>query len=676
VIGAVALATALLTSGVASAAGEETGVASVAASSITSAGQPDFGPNVKILLQSSKAPTQPGSAAAAVSICPDASSSLFGPNVCVFNPSMSQAAIQADVDRIATLQVPIGSQFSTNRYAIFFEPGTYGSAANPLVFQVGYYTQVAGLGFMPQDTVVNGMIEVFANDCATRTRGSSTSYWCNSTTNFWRSLSNLQLNVTRNWAVGPAWAPTFPGPYGAGCAYSEEAWSVSQAAPLRRLLVNGSIVFQDYCSGANDDASGGFIADSQITGNLNFNGQQQYYTRDSQIGAAHACPNGLWNEVYSGVVGAPAPVFSGSCQQNTVVPSTSTSEEQPFLYKDSTGWHVFVPAVRHDSVGTSWGSGPPAGSSLPLSSFFIASPSTSASDMTSALAKGKNLILTPGIYALDDAITAPHPDAVILGLGFATLVPQNGDAALKVVSNKGVKLAGFMVDAGPVNSDVLVSVGTPGQSSGSATNPDLISDVFFRIGGATLGKARVSLLVNADNAILDDVWAWRADHGNPGTVGWNVNTADTGLVVTGDNVTATGLFVEHYQKNEVIWSGQGGNVVFFQNELPYDPPTQADWMASPTQNGYPALLVTPNVKTFSGTGMGSYVVFIQTTATIYDDMAFQAPQTPGVQFNNLLGVWISGSGGLNSIINGVGGPVTSTNPGTAIPVDLAHYPLP
>src|SRR5665647_3992732 len=135
-----------------------------AASSITSAGQPDFGPNVKILLQSSKVPTQPGSAAAAVSICPDASSSLFGPNVCVFNPSMSQAAIQADVDRIAALQVPIGSQFSTNRYAIFFEPGTYGSAANPLVFQVGYYTQVAGLGFMPQDTVVNGMIEVFAND--------------------------------------------------------------------------------------------------------------------------------------------------------------------------------------------------------------------------------------------------------------------------------------------------------------------------------------------------------------------------------------------------------------------------------------------------------------------------------------------------------------------------------
>src|SRR5450759_712028 len=606
-------------------------------------------------LQSSKAPTQPGSAAAAVSICPDASSSLFGPNVCVFNQNMPQAAIQADVDRIATLQVPQTAQFSTNRYAIFFEPGTYGSTTNPLVFQVGFYTQVAGLGLMPQDTVVNGMIDSFANECATRTRG-KTSYWCNSTTNFWRSLSNLQLNVTKQVGVpvftpallGPGWGATpATGPGGPNCGNSIEAWSVSQAAPLRRLLVNGSIVFQDYCSGANNDASGGFIADSQVSGALNFWGQQQYYTRNSVIGAGNGCGplpehGGLWNEVYSGVVGAPAPVFSGSCHQNTVVPNTSASEEQPFLYKDSTGWHVFVPVVRHNSVGTSWGSGTPAGSSLPLSSFFIASPSNSALDMTSALAKGKNLILTPGIYALDDAITAPHPDACLLGLGFATLVPQNGDAALKVVSNKGVKLAGFMVDAGPVNSDVLVSVGTPGQSTGSATNPDLVSDVFFRIGGATVGKATVSLQVNADNAILDDVWAWRADHGNPGTVGWNVNTADTGLKVTGDNVTATGLFVEHYQKNEVIWSGQGGNVVFFQNELPYDPPTQADWMASPTQKGYPAFLVTPNVKTFSGTGMASYVVFIQTTATIYDDMAFQAPQTPGVQFNSLLGVWISG----------------------------------
>jgi hypothetical protein len=182
----------------------------------------------------------------------------------------------------------------------------------------------------------------------------------------------------------------------------------------------------------------------------------------------------------------------------------------------------------------------------------------------------------------------------------------------------------------------------------------------------------VSLLDNASNSVIDNVWAWRADHGN--AVGWTTNTGGTGLVVTGADVTAYGLAVEHYQKNEVIWTGQGGTDIFFQNELPYDPPSQSAWMAGPTQNGYPAFLVTPNVRTFQGYGLGSYVVFIQTPATLHDAEAFQAPHTPGVQFHDVFGVWIAGSGGLDSIVNGVGGPVTSTNPGTVRPVDLVSYP--
>ena len=240
---------------------------------------------------------------------------------------------------------------------------------------------------------------------------------------------------------------------------------------------------------------------------------------------------------------------------------------------------------------------------------------------------------------------------------------------------RGVKRSGLIIDAGPVNSPVLLSVGTPGPSS--ASDPDLVQDVYFRIGGAetTPVSAAVSLLDNAGNSIIDNVWAWRADHGN--AAGWTVNTADTGVAVTGDNVTAYGLFVEHYQKNEVIWSGQGGTDIFFQNELPYDPPSQSAWMdqgSSPTQNGYPAFLVAPSVRTFRGYGMGSYVVFIQTSATLHDAMAFQAPTTPGVQFHDILGVWIAGSGGLDSIVDGTGGPVTSTNPGTVEPVDLVSYP--
>ena len=334
------------------------------------------------------------SSLSAPSVCPGAASTPFGANVCVFSDAMSQARIQSDLNAIADRQVPIGSQFAGRRYALFFEPGTYGSAAHPLVFQVGYYTQVAGLGSLPKDTVVNGAVDVFNDLC---TGGS-----CNADDNFWRSLSNLTLNVRP--AENPSGLRAQAGrPDGAGCDNSAEFWAVSQAAPLRRVIVNGSVAFQDYCA-SNDFASGGFIADSHITGKLDFYGNQQYLVRNSSIGGAAGCPNGLWNMVYSGVKGAPAPVFSGQCQQNTVLSSSPVTEEEPFLYTAAGGsYRVFVPAVQTDSSGTSWAEGTEAGTSLPLSSFFVASPATPVATINAELALGKNLILTPGVYNLTAA---------------------------------------------------------------------------------------------------------------------------------------------------------------------------------------------------------------------------------------------------------------------------------
>ena len=602
-------------------------------------------------------------APAAPSLCPDAASAVFGPNVCVFSDTMSQAAIQADLNAISTQQVPVGSQFDSNRYSVFFEPGTYGSAADPLVFQVGYYTQVAGLGAQPSQTVINGAIDVFNNLCG----GGS----CNADDNFWRSMSNLTLNVDLPTTI-PAYAPAPVDVYGAGCDNSAEMWAVSQADPIRRAVINGSVVFQDYCGAVNDYASGGFIADSQISGSLDFYGNQQYLTRNSSIGGVNGA---LWNMVYSGVEGAPAASFSGQGSQNTVLATSPVTEEQPFLYTDASGTsNVFVPAVQTNSSGPSWASGTEAGKSLPLSSFFVANPGTSVAAIDIALAAGKNLVLTPGVYNLSAPIVVTRPGTVVLGLGFATLVPQHGNAALIVLPNTGVKVSGLIVDAGPVNSPVLVSVGTPLPAPAAATDPDLLSDVFFRIGGAetTPTSATVSLLDNASHSIIDDVWAWRADHG--GDVGWTENKGDSGLVVTGDDVTAYGLAVEHYQKSEVVWSGQGGTDVFFQNELPYDVPSQAAWNESATFSGYPAFQVGAGVKTFQGYGMGSYVVFIDTTATLHVTEAFQVPQAAGVQFHDVFGLWIGGTGGLDSIINGTGGTATDTTDANHAPVDVLSYP--
>jgi hypothetical protein len=594
-------------------------------------------------------------ATAASAVAPSTTGGQFGPNTYIFSPSMSQASIQSTLDSIANQQV--SNQFGSERYAVLFEPGTYGSVADPLTFQVGYYTTVAGLGLTPGDVVINGSIDVY-NQCFAATPPATTPN-CIALDNFWRSLSNLTINVAG----------------GTGCQAVTDFWAVSQAAPMRRVDVNGKLSLMDYCNGGPDYASGGFIADSAFSGSSVVNGsQQQWVTRNSDL-EENGWSNGVWNQVFCGDPNAPAQSFGvAGANPYTTLATCPVTEEEPFLYTGANGNDsVFVPAVQHNSSGPAWASGTEAGRSIPLSRFFIASPGTPASAMTSAMARGLNLILTPGVYDLDQPIVVPHPDTVVLGLGMATLVPQHGTAAMLVVSNRGVKVSGLIIDAGPVNSPVLLSVGTPGP--GNASNPDLIQDVFFRIGGAatTPVSATVSLLDNASGSIIDNLWAWRADHGND--VGWTVNRADTGLIVTGNDVTAYGLAIEHYQKNEVIWSGQGGTDIFFQNEMPYDPPSQSAWMASPTEDGYPSFLVTGNVKSFQGYGMGSYIVFIQTTATVYADAAFQSPDTPGVQFHDLLVVWLGGTGGDKSIINGVGGPVTGTdNPGDGTPVDLVSYP--
>ena len=577
----------------------------------------------------------------------------FGSNVYVFNPSMPLSQIQATVDAVANQQ--ISNQFGTQRYALLFEPGTYGSSAAPLNFQVGYYTAVAGLGLSPSDVVINGSIDVY-NQCFS---GS-----CIALVNFWRSLSNVTINVTN---------PTF------GC-HTGEFWAVSQAAPLRRVLVNGLATFMDYCSSPSF-ASGGFVADSEFDGSSVTNGsQQQWLVRNSKL---DGWSNGVWNQVFSGVIGAPAQCFpaQSSCGgPYTTLATSPVTREAPYLYQDSDGhYNVFVPAVQRNSAGTTWAGGSTPGSSIPIRRFFIAQPTDPVEIINAALFFGFDLILTPGIYNLDRSIEVWRPDTVVLGLGFPTLIPQNGNAAMTVANAKGTLISGIIFDAGAKNSPVLLEVGSDceaghcdNRSDRGASDPAGVYDVFFRIGGAEPGSATVSLAVNSDNVILDDIWAWRADHGNG--VGWTQNTADTGLIVNGNNVTAYGLFVEHYQKYEVIWNGNNGTDIFFQNEMPYDPPSQEAWMEAPGVAGWAAFKVANTATSFKGYGMGSYSFFNQ-GVNLYAANAFEVPSTLAPSsLNDSLTIFLSttGSGGILNVVDNTGGSSTSANPD--IPVTVVSYP--
>ena len=574
----------------------------------------------------------------------------FGKNVYVFTPSMPQSQIQATVDAIASQQVP--NQFGTQRYALLFEPGTYGSAANPLIFQVGYYTQVAGLGASPGDVVINGSVDVF-NQCFAADN-------CIALDNFWRSMSNLTINVSGL----------------SGCQANTEFWAVSQAAPMRRVQVNGLTSFMDYCSAGPQFASGGFVADSVFTGSTIVNGsQQQFIVRNSNL---DGWSNGVWNQVFAGDNGAPAQSFgTPGGQPYTTLATSPVSKETPFLFTDSRGrFRVLVPSLRRHSTGPSWTGGPSsanteAGRSIRIGQFFIADPSTPVSAINAALASGRNLLLTPGVYQLAQPIRVAKAHTVVLGLGFPTLIPTAGNAVLTVGDVAGANLSGLLIDAGPVNSPVLMQIGSPGApvKAGHRNDPTLLADVFFRIGGAEAGSATTSLVVNSSQVILDDIWAWRADHG--AGVGWTSNVADHGLVVNGADVTAFGLFVEHYQQTEVQWNGEGGTTIFFQNEDPYDPPSQAAWMADASTDGYPAFEVASNVRSFTGYGLASYC-FFELGIPIESSEAFLVPSAaPGVQLHDILTRFLNGSGQITSVVDGTGAAVTSANPG---PTYIVSFP--
>ena len=74
----------------------------------------------------------------------------------MFSPTEAQSTIQADITNLYNAQA--GNQFGTARYALLFEPGTYGSAASPLLVNVGYYEEVAGLGQSPTATTIIGVV--------------------------------------------------------------------------------------------------------------------------------------------------------------------------------------------------------------------------------------------------------------------------------------------------------------------------------------------------------------------------------------------------------------------------------------------------------------------------------------------------------------------------------------
>ena len=487
----------------------------------------------------------------------------LGPNVTIVDPATPAAAIQARLDAIFRQQER--AHFTDERHAILFLPGRYAADVN-----VGFFTQVAGLGLRPGDVTIDGHVHVEAD-------------WANgmALVNFWRGAENL--------AVRP--------PDGA------DRWAVSQASPYRRIHLHGDLALDD-----GGWSSGGFMADCVVEGTIRSGSQQQWFTRTSAIGGWQGSN---WNMMFLGVAGAPPTSFPEP--PITTLLEAPVIREKPFLHVDASGgWGVFVPALRRNASGASWASGAADGHTIPLSRFLVASPATPVARINAALAKGRHLLLTPGVYRLSSPIHVQRAGTVVLGLGLATLVAGGGQPALTVADVAGVTIAGLLVDAGPVASPVLVEVGPPGSARDHAADPTLLADLYVRIGGASPGRAGIALAINSGHVLCDNLWLWRADHGDRDGgrvhVGWDETAAEQGLVVAGADVTAYGLFVEHFRRYQVDWQGGRGRTFFFQSELPYDPPSQAAYRDGP-HRGWAAYRVGDGVSAHHGVGFGIYANF-------------------------------------------------------------------
>jgi hypothetical protein len=537
--------------------------------------------------------------------------------VLIFSTKMSTTTIQNEINQVYSTQQ--SNQFGTQRYELMFEPGTYN-----VTVPVGFYTEVVGLGQSPTQTVITGG-GVYTD---------ASWFSGNATQNFWRDVENITIDPSSG----------------------STEWAASQADPLRRVDIIGNAVLADN----NGWASGGYISDSVVTGQVNSETQQQYISRNDQYGS---WTGSSWNMVFVGDTGVPGQSFPSP--PDTTVSQTPTVAEKPYVYIDSSGnWDVFVPSDRSNAQGTSWSSGNTPGKSLPITDFYIATPSSTVAQINAALAAGQDLLFTPGVYQVNGTINVTNPDTVVLGMGIATLVSNGGNTILSTADVNGIRIGGLLFDAGTTNSAQLVQIGPAGSSASHASDPTVLSDVFARIGGATVGKATQTLVVNSANVVGDDLWLWRADHGNGGTVGWSTNTAANGLVVNGANVTMYGLAVEHYQAVQTQWNGNGGADYFYQSEMPYDPPNQSSWMDG-SSDGYPSINVASSVTAFQGYGLGVYCNF-DVNNSVVSTNALTSPTSSGVQWHDMVTISLGGEGTISHVINGTGAAVSSSNEKTDV----------
>mmetsp|Transcript_38163 Transcript_38163/g.98631 ORF Transcript_38163/g.98631 Transcript_38163/m.98631 type:complete len:857 (-) Transcript_38163:52-2622(-) len=537
------------------------------------------------------------------------------PSVQVFGPETDAAVITSAVNAAYTKngghKPTDHGQFSPARYAFLFKPGTY-----TVDVPIGYYTQVLGLGVQPGEVVFNAPRGPHSEEGDQSDMGGALS-------TFWRGAENFRTMTDKM------------------------LWAVSQAAPMRRIIADGDLNLAQYIGGLGMGySSGGFVGNVKVKGTLFPGSQQQFCTRNAEVGK---WSGGVWNMAFIGTEGAPAAHCGKKGGLPLVnVPSTPVIAEKPFISIGADGrYTLHVPAAKRDRVGADF----EPGLAISFDQVYVAKDTDTAEAINAQLAKGLHVVLSAGVYSLDAPLKLDRDNQVLLGLGLATLVAEAGTPAVHVGNVDGVRVAGVLLQAGAQDSPSLLEWGD-GSHPGNPQNPGFLHDVFARVGGPTDPaveevRAEVMVRVNSGHVIGDNLWLWRADHGVAGLTMNNMNPVRTGLVVTGDNVRMYGLAVEHTLEDQVRWSGNNGATYFFQSELPYDVTAEYG------QAGWTGYHVMDNVQSHQAYGIGVYHFFRDHAVTV--DHGIAAPAWLENSFTSPLSVYLTGKGKILHVLNALGG---------------------
>ena len=383
-------------------------------------------------------------------------------------------------------------------------------------------------------------------------------------------------------------------------------WAVSQAVPFRRMHVRGNIVLHQN----GGWASGGWMSDALIDGNVGSGPQQQWISRNTEWGS---WTGSNWNMVFVGVV--------QSAGGRMARPALHQDRRRPRSFARSRSCKSMRPATtasafRRCAPTARASPGAPArrpGKSIPhrRSSTSPGRTSTPPPPSTPSWPRARTCCSRPASTTSTDTIRVTRANTVVLGLGFATLRPTNGTAAMTTADVDGVIIAGLLFDAGAANlAGPARSRARTEARPATPSNPISLHDVFFRVGGAAVGRARRSICRSTATTPSSITPGSGAPTTAPESAG-RATPARTAWSSMATTSPSTACSWSTTRSSRCCGTATAGASTSISPRSPTILPTRRATPARPASNGWASYKVADNVTSHEAWGLGIYSVFLQ-----------------------------------------------------------------